>query len=44
MGKYKSSNYKSRFPVEEFEFASEAPRNRIDAEGKKSESQFASVT
>lgn len=44
MRKYRSSNYKSGSPVEEFDFVSEAPWNRINAEKKKSESQFERVT
>lgn len=32
MRKYKCSNYRSGSPVEEFDFASEALRNRTDAE------------
>ena len=35
MRKYRSSNYKSGSPVEEFDFVSEAPWNRINAEKKK---------
>ena len=35
MRKYKSLNYKSESPVDGFESASEAPRNRIDSAGDK---------
>lgn len=35
MRKYKSSNYKLESPVDGFESALEALRNRIDSEGEK---------